>query len=195
MDFLTDTTLGLFIMIVAPGFISLKIWGLIHPSRRIVFSEAIYEAVFYGVLNYFLVVRWLTSLVVMSEVAINICVYIFSLIIVPILLPIIWKWILSRKFIKKRIINPIPKAWDMFFVRRKPCFMIVHIKNGQVIGGLYDSDSAASSYPENQDLYLQEIWELDDEGKFIKQIEGTLGLLVSGDTINYIELFRCTEGE
>lgn len=195
MAFLTDTTLGLFIMVVAPGFISLKIWGLIHPSRRIVFSEALYEAVFYGVLNYFLVVHWLTSLVQTSEAAITICVYIFSLIVVPILLPIIWKRILSWASIKKRIINPIPKAWDVFFSRRKPCFMIVHMKNGQAIGGLYAYNSVASSYPENQDLYLEEIWELDDEGKFVKQIDGTLGLLVSGDTIDYIELFRYTEGE
>ena len=89
----------------------------------------------------------------------------------------------------------MPKAWDVFFSRRIPCFMIVHMKNGQVIGSLYAYDSVASSYPESQDLYLQEIWELDNEGKFIKRIDGTLGLLVSGDTIDYIELFHCTEGE
>ncbi|MDR1230197.1 MAG: DUF6338 family protein [Spirochaetaceae bacterium] len=195
MDFLTETTIGLFIMIVAPGFISLKIWGLIHPSRRIVFSEVLYEAVFYGVLNYFLVVQWSTALALTSETVIKVCIYIISLVVVPVLLPIAWKFILSCKFIKKRIINPIPKAWDVFFRRRKPCFMIVHTKNRQVIGGLYAYDSATSSYPESQDLYLQEIWELDDEGKFVKQIDGTLGLLVSGDTIDYIELFHYAEGE
>jgi hypothetical protein len=195
MYFLTDTTLGLFIMIVAPGFISLKVWGLVHPSRRIVFSEALYEAFFYGVLNYFIVVHWSTALVLTSETVIKVCVYIISLVVVPIFLPIVWRLILSCKFIKKRIINPIPKVWDAFFSRRKPCFMIVHMKNRQIIGGLYAYNSAASSYPESQDLYLQEIWELDDNGKFVKQIDGTLGLLVSGDTIDYIELFHYAEGE
>jgi hypothetical protein len=173
MDFLTKNTFGLFVLIVAPGFLSLKIWRLIHPSRHIAFADSLYEAIFYGVLNYFAVVQWLPKLCAQIHFVFEIIAYIFSLVIVPLLLPFFWKWILSRSFIKQKIMNPIPKAWDIFFGRRKPCFMMIHLKNGEVIGGLYAYDSAASSYPEKEDLYLQEIWELNDEGKFVKPIDGT----------------------
>jgi hypothetical protein len=193
MDILTNNTFGLFVMIAAPGFISMKIWGLIHPSRHISFADSLYEAIFYGSLNYFALVQWFPPLMAKINVIWEIIAYILSLVITPLLLPILWKKILLWGFIKKKIINPIPKAWDVFFGKRQPCFMMVHLKNGQIIGGLYAYESAASSYPEKEDLYLQELWELDDEGRFEKPIDGTMGLLVSYDSIDYIELFQCLE--
>jgi hypothetical protein len=190
MDFLTQNNFGLFILIMAPGFLSIKIWSLIHPSRRLSSTGLLYEAIFYGAINYFLIVWWLPPLLKEINSILEIVAYILSLGIFPIFIPFLWKLILSLSFIRNKIINPIPKAWDSFFGKRKPCFMIVHIKNGQVIGGLYAYDSAASSYPEKEDLYLQEIWELDDDGKFTKPVDGTMGLLVSCESIDYIELFN-----
>lgn len=55
---------------------------------------------------------------------------------------------------------------------------------------MYASGSAASSYPEPEDLYLEEVWNIDDEGKFIERVEDTMGLLVNSETIDYIELFK-----
>lgn len=193
MEFLTNSAFGLFVSIVAPGFLSMKIWALIHPSRRVSFADSLYEAVFYGVINYFLVAIWLLPLTEQFNTVLSIIAYIFSFVIVPFILPHLWKWILSWKFIKSKIINPIPKAWDVFFGKRKPCFMLIHLKNGQVIGGLYAYESAASSYPEKEDLYLQEIWALNDEGKFTNPIDDTMGLLVNYNTVDYIELFKCFE--
>jgi hypothetical protein len=54
MDVLTNNTFGLFVLIAAPGFLSMKIWGLIHPSRHVSFADSLYEAVFYGALDYFM---------------------------------------------------------------------------------------------------------------------------------------------
>jgi hypothetical protein len=48
MDFLTQNTFGLFVLIVAPGFLSMKVWTLIHPGRRASFADLLYEAVFQG---------------------------------------------------------------------------------------------------------------------------------------------------
>lgn len=191
MDFLTnDNAFGLFIMIVAPGFISLKIWERFLPRRRVSFADSLYEAVFYGVLNYFAVVCWFPPLMVEVNPVLGVAAYIVSLVIVPMGLPLLWKAVLSIPCIANITINPIPKAWDVFFSYRERCFMLVHIKNGEVVGGLYGYRSAASTYPETGDLYLQEIWELDDNGVFINPIKGSKGLLVSADAIDYIELFE-----
>jgi hypothetical protein len=193
MEFLADTNFGLFVMIIAPGFISLKIWGLLHPSRSVSFANSLYEAIFYGVLNYFAIVQWLPPLLAKINIVIEILAYIVSLAGLPILWPILWNKILVLIAKKQKIINPIPKAWDVFFMKRKACFMIVHLKNGQAVGGLYAGDSAASSYPEKADLYLEQIWKLDNEGKFIEPIKGTMGLMVDCDNVEYIELFHYVE--
>ena len=89
----------------------------------------------------------------------------------------------------------VPKSWDYFFSRKECCFMLVHLNNGRVIGGLYGPGSFASSYPEKEDLYLQEVWKVDAKGKFIEKISGSKGLLVNYDVIEYIELFNTNEGE
>jgi len=194
MGLLTDNNIGLFIMIVAPGFISLKIWRLIYPSRYVSFADSLYEAVFYGVFNYFIIVTWFPPLMAGKHTALEIIAYVISLVIVPSLLPFAWKGILKLTFVKNITINPIPKAWDNFFIRGIPCFMLIHLKDSQIIGGLYAYESAASSYPEAEDLYLQEVWEIDNNGKFTKPVEGTMGLLVNYNTVDYIELFKA-EGE
>jgi hypothetical protein len=71
--------------------------------------------------------------------------------------------------------------------------MLIHIKDGRIIGGLYGPDSFASSYPEKEDIYLQETWKIDGNGKFLKKIADTKGLLINPDTIEYIELFDIEE--
>jgi hypothetical protein len=72
--------------------------------------------------------------------------------------------------------------------------MLIHLNNGKMIGGLYGTDSFASSYPEKEDLYLQEIWKIDSEGKKKKKIIGSKGLLVNHESIEFIEFFDIPEG-
>jgi hypothetical protein len=193
MDILTNNAFGLFVMIVAPGFISVKIWGLLHPIGHISFADSLYEAVFYGVLNYFAFVQWLPPLMMQINSTLQVIAYIASLVITPILLPVLWKYILSLVVTNKNVINPIPKAWDVFFGKRQPCFMRIHLKNGETVGGLYAHKSAVSSYPAPEDLYLEELWGIDDEGLFTQPLDLTMGLLVSYDSIDYIELFHYVE--
>jgi hypothetical protein len=186
MEFLTENTAQLLMVLVAPGFISLKIWGLIHPSQKTQISESLIEAIIFSSFNY-IVTIWLSFLVRDTHF---VGIYFVAVMIVfPVLWPILLKVILNGKFFKKRTISLIPKSWDYYFSKRECCFMLIHLNNGKIIGGLYGTDSFASSYPEKEDLYLQEVWKVDEEGKFIEKISGSKGLLVNYDTIEYIELF------
>ena len=117
VDILTENNFGLFVLIVAPGFLSLKVWGLIKPSRHLSFADSLYEAIFYGVFNYFIVVQWFPPLISSFCKSLEPVAYIVSIVIIPFLLPIIWNKMLSLKFIKNKTINPIPKAWDTFFMK------------------------------------------------------------------------------
>ena len=40
----------------------------------------------------------------------------------------------------------------------------------------------------------KKLWDIDNNGKFTKPVEGTMGLLVNYNTVDYIELFKA-EGE
>ena len=189
MEFLTENTANLLMLLVAPGFISMKIWGLIHPSRKIQISECLIEAIIFSSFNYIATIWWLPPLVS------DWIYYGMTMIVLPVLWPILLKWILNLKFLKKKTISLIPKSWDYFFSKKECCFMLVHLNNGRIIGGLYGPGSFASSYPEKEDLYLQEVWKIGEEGKFIEKIPGSKGVLVNYDSIEYIEFFDIDEGE
>jgi len=192
LDFLNENTIQLIILFIVPGFISLKIWGLINPSKKILISESLIEAIVFSCINYIIVI-WAYPL--LKRTSYIYVYYIGASVIIPILWPILINILLKIKFLNKLNISLIPKSWDYFFSKKECCFMLIHLNNGKMIGGLYGTASFTSSYPEKEDIYLQEIWKIDTEGKFIEKIEGTKGLLVNYDVIEYIELFNINEGE
>jgi hypothetical protein len=91
------------------------------------------------------------------------------------------------KYFKTRL---TPTAWDHYFSREEVCFALLHLKNGEMTGGLYCSNSFASSYPEKEDLYLEELWKVDEKGVFTEKVENTNGLSVNFEEIHYIEFFK-----
>lgn len=64
--------------------------------------------------------------------------------------------------------KPWPRAWDYVFGRSQRWWIRAKVKDLGWIGGLYDSRSNAGRYPsDRQDLYLQEIFLVDAQGRFI----------------------------
>jgi len=185
-EFLTENTIELIILFVVPGFVSLKIWGFIYPSKKILISELLIEAIIFSSFNYFVTI-WLYF--ILNKTHFIWVYYVGALLIFPFLWPILLKVVLNSKLLKQRIISLVPKSWDYFFNKRESCFMLIHLNNGRIIGGLYGPNSFASSYPEEEDVYLQEIWKIDEEGRFMEKIPDSKGLLVNHNAIEYIEFF------
>ena len=107
----------------------------------------------------------------------------------PIIWPLLFLKIAYWKPVSKHIINPLPKPWDYIFKKGETFWVIVHLKDGRKVGGRYDKHSFASSYPEKEEIYLEEVWELADNGKFIKPIERSKGIIILGKEISLIEMF------
>jgi len=55
---------------------------------------------------------------------------------------------------------------------------------------MYDTESFASSSPADEQIYLQQVWEIDEKRKFLKPIERSRGIIVSKKDIKAIEFFR-----
>lgn len=73
--------------------------------------------------------------------------------------------------------------------------MRIRLKSGFWVGGFYGTGSFASSYPESQDLYLEQAWSLDESGSFSEPIEGSAGLLISRDQMEMLELIEIAPSE
>jgi hypothetical protein len=183
MEFLTGNNLELVLLFVAPGFISLKVWGLLNSTPKIRLSESIMEAIIYSSFNA-LVSLWLFTL--LRHVNLWLA-YGIVFILCPVIWPIGIYKLCKIKFFRTRL---TPTAWDHYFNRGEACFILLHLKSGQMIGGLYGVSSFASSYPEKEDLYLEAVWSVDERGKFDKKLENSQGLLVNFEEISFIEFFK-----
>jgi hypothetical protein len=81
-------------------------------------------------------------------------------------------------------------SWDYVFGKRNPFWIIVHLKNGQKIGGFFGDESFASSNPADEQIYLEEVWVLDDDGRFLSPAEGSRGIIIMNDEIRAVEFFE-----
>ncbi|MFZ5947463.1 MAG: DUF6338 family protein [Stygiobacter sp.] len=193
MDIWNVEKLSLFLVFILPGFISLVVYDYLIPSTKREFSKSIIEVVCFSTLN-FIVLSFLIYLNLKYESYNNsLIVFYLSLLIVFIIMPALWPIIFVKfsntKFFKTYFIHPIAKPWDYFFGKKEAAWVIIHLKNGKMIGGKYSTDSFASSYPDKEQIYLEEVWKLDENGVFISKIERTKGIIIIGDDISSIEFF------
>jgi hypothetical protein len=96
-----------------------------------------------------------------------------------------------QKFVRDPLATPWDRVFDRFQQRNRPVGVILHVKGGSRVGGVYASESRASSYPEPNQIYLERVYPLTDDGRFgPAPINKTLGILVNGSDISAIEFFE-----
>lgn len=185
----------LFFMFIVPGFVALKTYDLLYPAVKIDGLRRLVEAISYSCVNYailspFLFVYWSELVGPNKSNSLLITTGIFTLFIAPVLLTVLWKF-LRLQLAKHGILNhPIGKPWDYFFSSAPSCWVTIFLKNGDVIGGYFGSNSLASSAPEPQEIFLEEAWKYNDQGGFEIEKYRTIGLLVTADVISHIEFRR-----
>ena len=119
----------------------------------------------------------------------------FNEIICIVLIPIsvgLFSGLVSRKEFVYRImrklklnpIHPTPTAWEDCFSDTDEQFVLVKLKNGNQFGGKLNSDCFISSDIENQDIYIAEIYEIDDQNQWNQQDRG---VYISSGEISSIE--------
>ena len=181
--------LPLFIFFVIPGYVSIRIWHWLVPSKNERLKNYYLETIVFGIFYFILFGKLLIRANDYGQ-WLEIIVYLGVFIVIPALSAILLKMFLYSRFLKGKIIHPSPKGWDYFFGLRKACFMLVHLKSKNTIGGLFKGSSFASSFPASEDIYLEEIWRINEKGEFIEKLPQTAGLLVNTQNIEYIELYK-----
>lgn len=97
-----------------------------------------------------------------------------------------------RRF-AKLVVHPVPLSWDYIFSRGKSYWVIFHLKNGQRIGGYYSSGSFASTYPDTQEIYVEELWRLDENGTFKEMVKSSAGGYFRTEDCHFIEFLSLEE--
>ena len=195
MDTIWDVNkLQLFLVFFIPGFISMKVYDLLVPGERRDFSKALVEAIGYSAIN-FALLSWLIIIIHANNFfALHKAWYFIGLVTILFVFPIAWPFIFLKlsewKPVAKFIVHPVQKPWDWVFRKKESRWVIVHFTNGKRIGGRYDHKSFASSEPAEEQIYLEEVWQLDSNSRFIKPIERSKGVVVLGKEISMIEFFE-----
>ena len=91
-----------------------------------------------------------------------------------------------------RTISPEPTAWDYYFSRSKPAFLIVRLTDGSRVYGLFGPNSIAGDSPEQRDLYLEATYHKSRSGEW-ELVENTGGMLIKAEQIAIIEVRKITE--
>jgi hypothetical protein len=90
----------------------------------------------------------------------------------------------------RHLVHPIRKPWDYVFGKREPFWVIVHLHGGQRIGGRFDVESFASSDPADEQIYLEAVWVLDEQDRFLRPVDGSRGIIIMKEEIRAVELFE-----
>ncbi|WP_220131404.1 DUF6338 family protein [Enterobacter sp. RHBSTW-00593] len=174
-------------------FVSIKVYEALHPSVKKDSSKIIIDAVAYSCINYAL---WFLP-VYFSEKNdlfnyspfLYYSLYLFVFLISPLLLPVTLHKLKLSQFFRKRLPHPVGRPWDFFFSNAPACWVIITLKDGKRIGGLYSGNAFASSSPEPEQIFLSESWHVNEDGGFERRKERTLGVLVLTTDILTIEFY------
>ena len=175
---------------VLPGYLSCTMWRLFFPGRTTRVSDHLISIVVFGLANYILVGWWLLSISHTIRQFWQVIVFIIVFIIAPLVWPYIVRTLVNITWVSKRIVHPTPKAWDYFFGRHVECFVLVRLKSGPLLGGVMSSESFASSYPSDEDLYLEQVWRITQSGEFMNPLPDSRGALVSRSECEYIQFIN-----
>jgi hypothetical protein len=184
--------LYLFIIFAIPGFISIKIYNILSSPDKKDASQIIIEAITYSCVNYALM-SWAIYLDLYFNLSVNYpLLHILTLLTVflisPIILSCAYYKLRTSKTILKIAPHPTSKPWDYVFGKKEAYWIIVELQDGKRIGGMYNTNSFASSFPAEEQIYIEELWKIEGK-KFIEAVERSKGVMINGDNIKFIEYY------
>ena len=184
--------LAFFVLFALPGFVSLQIWSLIVPTNDKPLKDSLPEALGFGVLNA-MIGGPLVVVLAPKEPWAFYGLLVVTLVALPAAWPFVGKWCLGKLAEHNLILNQNRNGWDAVFQRREPLFVIVHLKDGRLIGGFFGDESYAALHPASGHLYLQQLWHLNARGQFREPIPESRGLILRPDDYHFIELLAVPE--
>lgn len=190
---LTPSQFAAVLALFLPGFVSLRIDRLIHPRRDNAAASDLLDIVGYSMLNAG-VLSWAVVLAanILVQPYPNYGALVWLALLICIVGPVAWpilfragqRWAARRGW----VMSPHRTAWDDFFSRKQPCWVVVHLNDGSLVGGYFGEFSIASVGTEAGHIYLEEVWQLDATGAFANAVPESKGAIFRPSDYLWLEL-------
>jgi len=89
-------------------------------------------------------------------------------------------------------VHPVPTAWDYVFSQSAGSWMIITLADASTVAGVFSARSFASSDPSDRDLYLEQIYKIEDDGLW-QPVPMNRGGRIRGEAIRAIEFLAFHE--
>lgn len=178
---------------IVPGFIIMKIIRLKVPNKEFLLKDVIFEAFAYSLIN-IAFLGWIPYFLLKNGYEIcAIIAFILILTICPVILALLYVKFINSKLFRDRFNIQIPTAWDWYFSQRPICLVRIYLKDGNEIIGYFGESSYATSFPNDGNIYLEQVYVKNEKNELIAS-EGSSGILISKDSYSLIEFYK-VEGE
>lgn len=197
MNIWDENKLLLFLAFALPGFIAMKAYGLLSNTKQPDTSKQIIDAIAYSCLNYALLFLPIGLVeranILESNSNLYFLFYSFVFFGFPILTVLFWWKIRKTNWLQNILPHPVEKPWDFVFGNRQTCWVIVTLKNGDKVAGMFGPSSFASSAPAEEQIYLEEQWLLNDDGGFDRVAFQSSGIIILSSEILTVEFIHSGE--
>lgn len=190
---LTLENLGILLLFVFPGLVSAQVYRLIMPSRPVSWADSLIQSLFYTAINFAVLFPLVPFVIRTDNQQEHPAWYWLAIAALVLIAPVIWPFLLRAIFRARRVARwiqvPYPTPWDYFFDFRRPIFLLVTLNSGSRIGGFWGPTFYAGSFPNDGDIYLEAVYDVDEHGKFGEPKKGSRGVLIRRDQYTCVELF------
>lgn len=180
---------------IVPGFVAWRTYQWRRPQGEQRAADAIVGIVAFSVLTSLLWYK--ADWVAWPKSAWGASLFALQVFATPVAIALLYEY--GVEFCAKRywITSPHPRAWDFIFnslafrkkgIGENGLFLIVTLKSGGKVAGVFSEPGFASLWPYDRDLLLGPTWELED-GKPARRVAGSIGLYVDAANIDAIEVF------
>ncbi len=121
--------------------------------------------------------------------------FVFTIFLWPIVVGIVLGKLIKMEWVDAQLdkvglshVDRTPSAWDWTIDLRESRWVRVHLRDGSTIGGFYGTSSFASLHTSQRDIYLEQVWFLDEEGEFDAEMVNTDGVWIGHEMISHIVL-------
>jgi Family of unknown function (DUF6338) len=186
------------IVFLIPGFVASRVLSYAYPASepsdaRLILTAIMHSCINYALLSWLFILSW--KMLWYENAAFLAFLAVLALFVSPVLSGLGLVKLAETGWIRRfrqafGLPHPVPKGWDYFFRRRIPCWVIATLKSGRVIGGKYAANSFASSYPSEEDLYLEQLCNMTPEGTMAGLNDLSVGGIIQMKNVELLEMFE-----
>lgn len=191
---LSKEALDLFFLFVVPGVIAHRTYSLVSPGENKSLTDRSFELITFSLVHVTFFHGLYAQVVELRSPLLARLAQLGMVVVLPALEAYLWFWTLKWRWFREllHIPHPAPKAWDYVFTRSREYFVLLTLKSGERIGGLYGRNSFTSSFPHPEQIFIEQVWRLEDDN-FINPVESSAGAIIPFADCNSIELFEPKE--